>query len=121
MKKIKRMMAIAIDIILTLGVSNCVFAATITNEAGFTGNASIKVTLPAVTDAEKANHTYQIYKIFDATVSTDNQTITYSTTKTSVPSGFEKDSAGNVTYTANKGKSGSELVTELTAADIEAI
>jgi LPXTG-motif cell wall-anchored protein len=119
------MMAIAIAIclsILTLIGSNSVFAApTITKEAGFTGNASIKVTLPAVTDAEKANHTYQIYKIFDATVSTDNQTITYSTTKTTVPAGFEKDSAGNVSYTANKGKSGAQLVTELTADDIAAI
>ena len=52
MKKIKRMMAIAIAIILSLGVSNCVFAE---------GEKTIT--------APQNNHTYEIFQIFKGTVS----------------------------------------------------
>ena len=105
MKKMKKIFALLIAMVMVLGMSTMVFAA---------GTGSITITPPTGTESGTTN-TYKIYKVFDA--DGDGKNISYKLIpgKTTAPAGFNVDSAGNVTY------AGGASVTDLTAADIAAI
>ena len=107
MKKMKKLFAMLIAMVMVLGMSMSVFAA---------GTGSITITPPSDVDTEQTI-TYTIYKVFDADASADGSKISYKLVdgKTTVPAGFKVDSAGNVEY------AGGDSVTELTEADIAAI
>ena len=121
-KTFKKRVLLVIAMVMALAMGTMVYAASKTIDSEKGGNASITVTLPTYTAAEIAagatnKNTYKIYKVFDATVSTDGKGISYTLVngKTTAPAGFTADANGYVTYTGT-GKDG-----ELTAADIAAI
>lgn len=107
MKKMKKIFALLIAMVMVLGMSTMVFAA---------GTGSITITPPSDVDTTQTI-TYTIYKVFDADASTDGSKISYKLVegKTTAPAGFTVDTAGNVQY------AGGDDVTELTADDIAAI
>ena len=72
---------------------------------------TITITLPTTEVAPTADSTYTVYKVFDATVGANGK-ISYKLVsgKTTAPTGFTVDTAGNVTYDGNG--------TELTDTDI---
>ena len=110
MKKMKKIFALLIAMVMVLGMSTAVFAA---------GTGSITITPPSGTEDATTN-TYKIYKVFDA--DGDGDAISYKLVdgKTTAPAGFTVDAGGNVTYsgTATAGEDGK---IELTADDITAI
>ena len=123
MKKMKNVFALLLAVIMLFGMSTIVFAATVTKTALVTGDnagtASITVTLPTVGEGATANNTYKIYKVFDATTSTETDAgISYSLVdgKTAAPTGFTVDTAGNVKLVRTTGD-----LTLLTDAEIAAI
>ena len=107
MKKMKKIFALLIAMVMVLGMSTMVFAA---------GTGSITITPPSDVDTTQTI-TYTIYKVFDADASTDGLKIRYKLVegKTTAPAGFTVDAAGNVKY------AGGDSVTELSEADIAAI
>ena len=107
MKKMKKIFALLIAMVMVLGMSTMVFAA---------GTGSITITPPSDVDKTQTI-TYTIYKVFDADASTDGSKISYKLVegKTTAPAGFTVDAAGNVKY------AGGDSVTELSEADIAAI
>ena len=107
MKKMKKLFAMLIAMVMVLGMSMSVFAA---------GTGSITITPPSDVDTTQTI-TYTIYKVFDADASTDGSKISYKLVegKTTAPAGFTVDAAGNVKY------AGGDSVTKLSEADIAAI
>lgn len=103
MKKMKKIFALLIAMVMVLGMSTMVFAA---------GTGSITITPPSDVDTD-ATITYNVYKVFDA--DGNGTAISYKLVsgKTTAPTGFTVDSAGNVSYSGTG--------TELTQADIDAI
>ena len=61
----KKIFALLIAMVMVLGMSTSVFAATV--DSGNGGNASITITLPTTEQAPTGTTTYKIYKVFDAT------------------------------------------------------
>lgn len=121
MKKLSKVLVLVLSAIMVFAMSASVFADT--QDSGKGGPASITITLPTEEVAPSGTTTYKIYKVFDAT--TDGTSISYKLVdgKTAAPAGFEVDGAGNVVYTANKGKKpeDADFVKDLTDADIAAI
>jgi len=110
MKKMKKIFALLIAMVMVLGMSTAVFAA---------GTGSITITPPDGTESGTTN-TYKIYKVFDA--DGDGDAISYKLVdgKTTAPAGFSVDAGGNVTYTGTA-TAGEDGKVELTADDIAAI
>lgn len=108
MKKMKKIFALLIAMVMVLGMSTMVFAA---------GTGSITITPPDDVD-EDVTITYTIYKVFDADASADGSKISYKLVdgKTKAPTGFTVDAAGNVSLTRTTGD-----LTQLTADEISAI
>ena len=115
MKKMKKIFALLIAMVMVLGMSTMASAAEV--DSGKGGNASITITLPTTEQAPTGTTTYKIYKVFDATSDGSSDAISYTLVdgKTAAPAGFTVDSAGNVKY------SGTSTTSELTDADIAAI
>ena len=113
MKSIKRALALILAAAMILAMSLTSFAE---------GTGTITITPPSGTPGT-AENTYKIYKVFEADGNGTNISYKLVSGKTTVPAGFEKDDAGNVLYTANKGKKEEDegFVKELTADDIAAI
>ena len=105
MKKMRKIFALLIAMVMVLGMSTMVFAA---------GTGSITITPPDGVDTTQTI-TYKIYKVFDA--DGNGSAISYKLVsgKTTAPAGFTVDTAGNVTY------SGTSTTGGLTEADIAAI
>ena len=105
MKKMRKIFALLIAMVMVLGMSTMVFAA---------GTGSITITPPDGVDTTQTI-TYKIYKVFDA--DGNGTAISYKLVsgKTAAPAGFTVGEAGNVTYAGTAG------ATELTQADIDAI
>ena len=83
-----------------VGMSATVFAQESVSGAG--GNGSI-----TIENASKGIH-YTIYKIFDAKVSADGNSVAYTKKDISENPYFKKDSAGNITTTENAYEAGSK-------------
>jgi len=103
MKAIKKIFSLFAVIVMLYVCCNTISASTIT------------VKPPVGTDAN-AENTYNLYKIFDATVSGDAVSYTLPNNVTDPPSGFSVDSAGNVKLTRTTG-----TLTELTEEEISGI
>ena len=115
MKHARKLASLLLALVMVFALSATAFAATVTKTPeDLTGLASITVDLPAVPSGATAKNEYKIYKVFDATLSSDYK-ISYTLVagKTDAPAGFTVDANGYVTY------SGSD--TELTSSDITAI
>lgn len=93
MKKMKKIFALLIAMVMMLGMSTSVFAAK-TETAG-SGPASITITLPTDSNADN-QYSYTLYKVFDATYSTSGISYSLVDGKTTVPAGFILDDGGNV-------------------------
>lgn len=93
MKKIKKVSALMLAVVMALAMSITAFAQTVALDPADGDNAAI-----TINNAAKGE-TYSIYKLFDATVSGDK--IAYQYTGNSLPTGldkfFTKDDEGNVT------------------------
>lgn len=93
MKKIKKVSALMLAVVMALAMSITAFAQTVALDPADGDNATI-----TINNAAKGE-TYSIYKLFDATVSGDK--IAYQYTGNSLPTGldkfFTKDDEGNVT------------------------
>lgn len=107
MKHLKNLFAAALTLVVAMTLSVTAFAA---------GTGSITITPPDDVDPD-ATITYKIYKVFDADASADGSAVSYKLVsgKTSAPTGFTVDGAGNVSYAGAAG------ATALTQADIDAI
>ena len=105
MKKMRKIFALLIAMVMVLGMSTMVFAA---------GTGSITITPPDGVDTTQTI-TYKIYKVFDA--DGNGTAISYKLVsgKTAAPAGFTVDGAGNVSY------SGTGTDGQLTQTDIDAI
>ena len=106
MKKMKKIFALLIAMVMVLGMSTAVFAQTVGTAADGKGNITIS-------NASKGE-TYAVYKLFDATnsatqTSGESDSIAYTgTIPESLSAYFTKDSAGNITAT-NAAKNGDSL------------
>ena len=96
MKKMRKIFALLIAMVMVLGMSTMVFAA---------GTGSITITPPDGVDTTQTI-TYKIYKVFDA--DGNGTAISYKLVsgKTAAPAGFTVDGAGNVTYAGTAGATG---------------
>ena len=87
MKKLKKIFALLIAMVMVLGMSTAVFAAAGTPETG-----TITITPP---DNTKGTNTYRIYKVFDATVNSETGAVAYKLlagcADTDVPEGFSAE------------------------------
>lgn len=122
MKKFRKLFAVLTASALVGAMSFTTMAATITPSDNTTfvgsGSASIKVTLPALPKGSTATNEYKVYRVFDATSSTDEKNISHisyklNTNHTTAPAGFTVDAGGNVKYTGTG--------TRLSQDDIDAI
>ena len=90
MKKMKKIFALLIAMVMVLGMSTAVFAATTVYQGAYddsegatntawagTGPASITITLPTQQKAPTGTTTYKIYKVFDATSNGTSSAISY--------------------------------------------
>lgn len=107
MKNMKKLFALLVAVVMVFAMTTVASAAdSKVVDSGNGGLASIKVNLPAITEAtapDVANNTYKIYKVFDATVSADGN-ISYKlmSDKSTVPTvGFALDGGNNVTKTVD--------------------
>ncbi len=112
MKKMKKMMAVLIAMVMTLAMGVTVFAQTVEQKHPDTDNATITINNPA------KGETYSIYKLFDATVNGDK--IAYQSTE-EIPEGlktfFTKDDSDNVLPTAEiKDGENTKMTDDLKAA-----
>ena len=114
LKQIKSLLALVLAAMMVMAMGSVAFADT--QDSGKGGSASITITLPTDQVPPSATTTYKIYKVFDATSDGSSTAISYKLVngKTTAPTGFTVDTAGNVTYTGT----GTD---ELTEADIAAI
>ena len=117
MKKMRKIFALLIAMVMTLGMSTTVFAAA-TADSGKGGSASITITLPTDNAGTDEEITYTVYKVFDATSDGTSQAISYQIdsangelTDAMKAAGFSVDSAGNVS-----GPDGTELKDDAIAA-----
>ncbi len=102
MKKMKKIFALLIAMVMVLGMSTAVFAQTVPLNPADADNATI-----TITNASKGE-TYKIAKLFDATVSATTDTTTGESTSiaytgdipSTMSSYFTKDTAGNISATA---------------------
>lgn len=116
MKHIKKLLAFAVVAVMMLSLCSFGAYAAATQDSGLQGPASITITLPTSKTAPTKEVTYKIYKVFDATSEgTEGGAISYTLVngKTTVPTGFSVDTAGNVSYNGTG--------TTLTEADVAAI
>lgn len=105
MKKMKRLLAMVMTVMMVLSLATTAFAA---------GTGTITITPPDNIDADVTN-TYKIYKVFDAVGDGTNISYKLVEGKENAPAGFNVDDAGNVTYT------GTGTEGQLTTDDIAAI
>ena len=103
MKKMKKIFALLIAMVMVLGMSTSVFAATVDSSKG--GSASITITLPTDNAGTDEAITYEVYKVFDATSDGTSNAIAYTIdaangdlTANMTAAGFAVDTAGNVTF-----------------------
>lgn len=115
MKHIKKLLAFAVVAVMMLSFCSFGAYAAATQDSGLGGEASITITLPTSKTAPTKEVTYKIYKVFDATSDGESDAISYTLVngKTTVPTGFSVDTAGNVSYNGTG--------TTLTEADVAAI
>lgn len=115
MKHIKNLLVFAIVAVMMLSFCSFGAYAAATQDSGLGGEASITITLPTQKTAPTKDVTYKIYKVFDATSDGESDAISYTLVngKTTVPTGFSVDTAGNVSYNGTG--------TTLTEADVAAI
>lgn len=114
----KRTISIVLSIVMMLALAVVPAFAEDTTAAETTAattpaNGSITITLPTTQTSPTGTVTYKIYKVFDATYSTSGISYKLVSGKTSAPTGFTVDTAGNVTHPGT--------ATELTDAEIAAI
>ena len=103
MKKMKKLFAMLIAMVMVLGMSMNVFAAK-TSDSGKEGSASITITLPTNPNTtEDPEITYTVYKVFDATSDGTSSAIAYQINSTNgalteamTNAGFSVDGAENV-------------------------
>ena len=102
MKKMKKLFAMLIAMVMVLGMSTTVFAAA-TSDSGKGGSASITITLPTDNAGTDEEITYTVYKVFDATNDGTSSAIAYQIDSTNgdltaamTAAEFSVDSAGNV-------------------------
>jgi len=113
MKNFKRILSFAIVAIMMLGIMSIGMLAVDTGDGGA---ATITIDLPV--QEPQVSPIYSIYRVFNATSDGVTENISYTTVSdqlTTVPVGFSRDAAGNVTYV------GSGTENQLTADDIAAI
>jgi fimbrial isopeptide formation D2 family protein/LPXTG-motif cell wall-anchored protein len=103
MKKMKKIFALLIAMVMVLGMSTMAFAA----ETG-----SIKITPPTGTDASTTN-TYKIYKVFDAVGNGSAISYKVKSNHTGVPTGFILDDGGNVLLGTVKTEATSTSITTM--------
>lgn len=101
MKRMKKLFAMLIAMVMVLGMSMSVFAA----DSGKGGSASITITLPTDNAGTDEEITYEVYKVFDATNDGTSTAIAYTIdeangdlTQAMKDAGFAVDNAGNVTF-----------------------
>ena len=94
MKKMKKIFALLIAMVMVLGMSTAVFAQTVGTATTGTGSITIS-------NASKGE-TYAVYKLFDASVTgTEDGSVRYTgTIPESLSTYFTADSAGNISATA---------------------
>lgn len=101
MKKMRKIFALLIAMVMVFGMSTMAFAAEDDEPAATTGG-TITITVPTEKQAPTEETTYTIYKIFDATVdATDNKKVSYTLcngelTDAMKEAGFSVDASGNV-------------------------
>ena len=136
MKKMKKIFALLIAMVMVLGMATSVFAAA-TADSGKGGSASIQITLPTDNAGTDEEITYHVYKVFDATQ--NGSAISYKIDSTNgnlsadmTAAGFLVDDGGNVhygtftadengTYVVNDVKGTITDTADLTPAALEAI
>lgn len=107
MKKMRKIFALLIAMVMVLGMSTMVFAAEDDGEVT-TATGSITITVPSTQTAPTKDTVYKIYKVFDATVNADDNTkVSYTLcdgdtlSAAMTAAGFKVDTAGNVTGPAS--------------------
>ena len=120
MKKLNKVLVLALAVIMTLAMSASVFA----QDAAYTGTDKGSATI-TITNAANGE-TYKVYKLFDATVSatqtqgvSDSIAYTTGTIPSSLATYFTKDGKGNITAT-DAAKDPSDP-TKLSSAAVEAL
>jgi hypothetical protein len=94
MKKLNKVLVLALAVIMTLAMSASVFAQDVPLDPAHTNNATITITNAA------SGETYTIAKLFDATVNDAATSIAYTgTIPESLASYFTKNAQGNITKT----------------------
>ena len=104
MKKMRKIFALLIAMVMVLGMSTMAFAAE-DEEPSAPATGTITITLPTEKQAPTQATTYKIYKVFDATVdATDNTKVSYklcsgdTLSADMTAAGFSVDGAGNVSF-----------------------
>ena len=108
MKKMKKVFALLIALVMVLGMGTMVFAEQ-TTDSGKGGSASITIKLPTNPNTdEDPEITYTVYKVFDATNDGTSNAIAYQIDSTNgdltaamTAAGFSVDTAGNVSGPAS--------------------
>ena len=118
MKKIKKIFALLIAMVMVLGMSTSVFAAA-TADSGKGGRASIQITLPTDNAGTNNEITYHVYKVFNATSNGTSSAIAYQIDSVNGPlsaamtaAGFSVDSAGNVSFSGTMDPNGNPNATD---------
>ena len=102
MKHVRKALAFVVALVMAFAIVTPALAQTVDSQKG--GNGSIKIT-----NAAKGVD-YAVYKLFDATVSTDGTSIAYTgDIPTSLSAYFTKNAQGNITYTTEGSADGNEL------------